>query len=491
MSNISAQAQDKVQPPDRRSYARQPIRTLAYVELDEGNGGIILNISEGGVLVQAVTSLMEDLLPGVRFQLSESDGWVETHARITWTTESRKLAGLEFVDLAETSRDRIRRWLVRESLPAEVVIEAQGPSAEELPSEEDSELGGATGRRSHTVASATLAEDEDVKLLPDAAPPVENGLATPAAPLPVPVSSIAADAFATIVEPRRESEPMQVAQRARTSATSDAGLFGNKWALAGLLAVLAVGSLGAGWAAGQGRFGKFFERFQNAASQDIAANHESAPTSASTIARISEIEVLDASNHRWTIPFDGPLNSAEPGIRRETSSGNPSQSGKLQTGFRTWILAAPRLSRGAGDAAEPSSASPPVVPSAPATSENVLSPSGSANSQSLAGPVNLRKPDPPPVTGVVKPAELLHQVNPEYPKLARAQRVEGTVRLNMTIGADGVVHSVTVLGGPLLLIRAAEEAVRQWRYSPTLLDGKPIEVQKEVDLRFHFSEALR
>ena len=116
MSNTSAQAQGPVQPPDRRLYARQPIRTLAYVALDEGNGGIILNISEGGLLVQAVTSLMEDLLPGVRFQLSESDGWVEAHARITWTTESRKLAGLEFVDLAEASRDRIRTWLVRESV---------------------------------------------------------------------------------------------------------------------------------------------------------------------------------------------------------------------------------------------------------------------------------------------------------------------------------------------------------------------------------------
>jgi PilZ domain len=301
MSNTSAQAQDRVQPPDRRSYARQPIRTLAYVELDEGNGGIILNISEGGLLVQAVTSLMEDLLPGVRFQLSESDGWVEAHARITWTTESRKLAGLEFVDLAEASRDRIRRWLIRESLPAEVVIEKQGPSADESPSEEDSELGGATGRESHAVASASVAEDENEKLVPDAAPPVENRLTTPTAPLPVPVSSIAADALATIVEPHRESEPMQAAQRTRTSATSDAGLFGNKWALAGLLAVFAVGSLGAGWAAGQGGFGKFFERFRNTASQDIAANHESAPASASTVARISEIEVLDASNHRWTI----------------------------------------------------------------------------------------------------------------------------------------------------------------------------------------------
>jgi TonB family protein len=491
MSNTSAQAQDPVQPHDRRLYARQPIRTLAYVELDEGNGGIILNISEGGLLVQAVTSLMDDLLPGVRFQLSEADGWVEANARLTWTTKSRKLAGLEFVDLAEASRDRIRRWLVRESLPAEVLAEAQGPSADELPSEEDSELGATTGRRFHTVASAAVAEGENVKLVPDAAPPVENELATPIAPLPVAVSSIAADAFATIVEPRRESEPVQVAQRARASATSDAGVFDNKWALAGVLAILAVGSLGAGWAAGQGGFEKFFERFRNAALPDIAANHESVPPPASAAARISEIEVLDASNHRWTIPFDGPLNSAEPGIRREAASGNSPQSGKLQTGFRTWILAAPRLTRAAGDAAEPSSASPPVVANAPAASENVLSPSGSANSPSLGGPVNLRKPDPPPVTGVVKPAELLHQVNPEYPKLARAQRVEGTVRLNVTIGADGVVRSVTVLGGPLLLTLAAEEAVRQWRYSPTLLDGKPIEVQKEVDLRFHFTEAQR
>src|SRR5271170_6675859 len=118
MSNPLAQAHDHLAGSDRRLHARQPIRTLAYVELDEGNGGIVLNISEGGLSVQAVTSLMDDLLPGVRFQLSESDGWVEANARITWTDQSRKVAGLEFADLAEDSRTRIRKWIVRETLSA-------------------------------------------------------------------------------------------------------------------------------------------------------------------------------------------------------------------------------------------------------------------------------------------------------------------------------------------------------------------------------------
>ena len=101
MSNTLAQAHEQLPPSDRRLYVRQPIRSLAYVELDEGNGGIVLNISEGGLSVQAVTSLMDDLLPGVRFQLSESEGWIEANARITWTGPSRKVAGLEFVDLPE------------------------------------------------------------------------------------------------------------------------------------------------------------------------------------------------------------------------------------------------------------------------------------------------------------------------------------------------------------------------------------------------------
>src|SRR5277367_98310 len=118
MSNPLAQAHDHLPDSDRRQYPRQPIPSLAYVELDEGNGGIVLNVSEGGLAVQAVMSLVDDVLPSVRFQLSESDGWIQANARITWTGQSRKLAGLQFVDLPDDARGRIKEWLIREALPA-------------------------------------------------------------------------------------------------------------------------------------------------------------------------------------------------------------------------------------------------------------------------------------------------------------------------------------------------------------------------------------
>ena len=84
------------------------------------------------------------------------------------------------------------------------------------------------------------------------------------------------------------------------------------------------------------------------------------------------------------------------------------------------------------------------------------------------GPPVLRVPEPPPATGVVKQGQLLFRVDPGYPTLARNQRVEGTVRLNVTIAADGSVRGVSVLDGPRLLVEAAEKAVLRWRYSPTL-----------------------
>src|ERR1700728_2184890 len=112
MQDTFARAHDSISASERRAYTRQLIPSLAYVELDEGNGGIILNISEGGLSVQAVAGLMDGLLPGVRFQLAETDIWIEAHARITSTDETRKVAGLEFVGPLQDCSGRLRKWLV-------------------------------------------------------------------------------------------------------------------------------------------------------------------------------------------------------------------------------------------------------------------------------------------------------------------------------------------------------------------------------------------
>jgi TonB family protein len=79
---------------------------------------------------------------------------------------------------------------------------------------------------------------------------------------------------------------------------------------------------------------------------------------------------------------------------------------------------------------------------------------------------------------------LVRRVDPIYPDDARQASVHGTVMLHIIIGIDGAVKSLKVLQGPPSLVPAAAEAVRQWRYKPYLLDGRPTEVQTTVTVNF-------
>ena len=75
----------------------------------------------------------------------------------------------------------------------------------------------------------------------------------------------------------------------------------------------------------------------------------------------------------------------------------------------------------------------------------------------------------------VQAAKLITQPTPVYPALARQARVAGTVRLTAIIGRDGSIRNLQVLSGHPLLTPAALEAVKQWRYQPTLLNNEPVE----------------
>ncbi len=102
------------------------------------------------------------------------------------------------------------------------------------------------------------------------------------------------------------------------------------------------------------------------------------------------------------------------------------------------------------------------------------------------------KPQPKPpdrvrVGGVVRPPVLLRDVKPVYPPLARAARISGPVRLDAIIGRDGRIQSLRVLGGHPMLSAAALEAVREWVYQPTLLNGEPVEVILQIDVNFTLS----
>jgi protein TonB len=73
---------------------------------------------------------------------------------------------------------------------------------------------------------------------------------------------------------------------------------------------------------------------------------------------------------------------------------------------------------------------------------------------------------------------------PTYPALAKQARIEGVVRLAVVIDKQGRVSDIKVMSGHPLLIPAALEAVKQWEYNPTLLNGQPVEVFTEVSVPF-------
>jgi protein TonB len=84
----------------------------------------------------------------------------------------------------------------------------------------------------------------------------------------------------------------------------------------------------------------------------------------------------------------------------------------------------------------------------------------------------------------VKSAQLIKSVPPDYPQLAKAQRVVGNVEIDALIDASGNVATLKVLSGPIILRQAALDSVKQWKFSPALLDGQPTAMHIAVTVQF-------
>jgi protein TonB len=108
-------------------------------------------------------------------------------------------------------------------------------------------------------------------------------------------------------------------------------------------------------------------------------------------------------------------------------------------------------------------------------------------------------PPPPPVKkdaapirikvgGNVQGAMILKKTPPLYPQLAKSARVSGVVHLAAIISKEGTIQELHSLGGPALLIQAAMDAVKQWVYRPTMLNGEPVQVETTIDVNFTLNQ---
>jgi protein TonB len=139
-----------------------------------------------------------------------------------------------------------------------------------------------------------------------------------------------------------------------------------------------------------------------------------------------------------------------------------------------------------------------LAPEAPVAAGGVVG--GFAEAGLLGGSdIGLAAPAPPPpppvakaptrieIGGQVEAAKILSQTQPQYPLLARQMHLQGEVVLHAIIGKDGRVSELEVISGHPLLAKAALEAVKSWRYQPTRLDGRPVEIDTTITVDFFLS----
>lgn len=201
--------------------------------------------------------------------------------------------------------------------------------------------------------------------------------------------------------------------------------------------------------------------------------------------RLSELpRYLPMNLPTWRVPLVAPRPELQGGAEKASPSGRPSLDDRVE---RATVPSAIPADLGAGDR--------------PASLSEVLGDFGGsagaggwANLGNLAAtgvpwglpalPVPAKPRDPlPPAPRVHRSLDLsriLHRVEPAYPPLARVAGVQGTVVLRVVIGVHGQVADVEVRSGHPLLVPAAVEAVRQWRFTPTVLNGRPVEVVSTV-----------
>jgi protein TonB len=130
---------------------------------------------------------------------------------------------------------------------------------------------------------------------------------------------------------------------------------------------------------------------------------------------------------------------------------------------------------------EPASPEPPGIPGPGPSTPCAGCIALDDNRHQPAPPADMRPPTPHRlVVTHLESAMLIHRVEPVYPPLARQTHREGQVELRAIIATDGTIQSLQVVKGDALFLRSATDAVTQWRYRPTVLNGQAVEIDTYI-----------
>ncbi len=599
-SDVSVEA---VHPTaERRLQRRTTPGFRAYVELVGTNGGTVLNISETGMAVAAADPLVvDDYLPSIRIQLASSGQSIEVSAQIVWLAESRKSAGIRFVELTAESRKQISNWIASEKPVPEfegitqVPVESRIPAtferfperpmgsvcAEQVPSSSPELIVDTPSQASEIVAPEML----DVK------PPSFAEELPQKVPHHGPVVSFAPQFRKTRVKSSAgRVEHGFSHSRVLEISGSQVGAF----VLAFLFSVI---GLTVGLTMGRGPLGIRLRDVQKSisavdttspalpnrpgettsqASTSLAANisntsgvNSSAPEAeesrsespwaqslkglpeetatyvsptgpVSTVASRSPIDSDHSSGANkldGVVPLEEKSKERTPDFESFANVASPESNLPTTTESKPSVDALPTPGRNGPAGLIARNAPPPTSPK-PAHSPKAVGPTSRPpgyRAPPRATPVTGAAPHPSPHSTILvttpaygrkpfrvtfpgksiaasssfamtselsvlvtpqpgpavahKPArleagELISFVWPRYTRAGNRNGSAETVKVRTTIGPLGQVLDIKLVSGSISLFPAAMSAIRQWRYKPTLLNKRPVQVEQDVTIEF-------
>jgi len=481
---------DEKQTGERRTRSREPLKWVVLTYFGQDNWGKLIDLNEAGMRFEFYQAPSDGQRINFKFdalgltsasfgkEIINESFQAEGHVR--WKRDFERIAGVQFANLAEDSRNQIRKWLSveasAESVPANSHVKNEAPAPLPTPLEP-----------LPPPAEAMLKIDES-ELPLDAEYSISRApLVDTASPLVAEIlEATTFEAYSRILEEEEKQQPKTSRSNLRMSRTQWMG------AMTGVAAMLVIAGIGM-------TVPRLVRKNHMVEQNPSPSGGKSEPVGAENSSTTGNprpflVEVLDANNRRWLLWFvnngssnettqaayRSPLPSSDAPVRSDSRPKQSPVPAKSAPPHK-FTLIVPEVSRPSANrsAANSASLAAPVVrdelqvsPEAPMA--NILT--------SHAAPKPL--PASPPVGGQVQPARLLKSVQPVYPAFARSSHSSGDVTVDALIDANGVVTQMKAVSGPPILRQAAMDAIRQWKYDPARLDGRPVAIHLSLTVRF-------
>jgi len=509
----------KTEQHGNRAHARRRILPIGYVELGQENGGILLNLSEGGLAVRSPLPLVSREFTGIRFQAPKSQSWLTANGRIVWLSDSKKEGGIQFTELPGDARQQIHKWASADSdledggrnLPTSS-HEGREPSGRILDTLDRS--GGKNPEPTIARNARTQATQTQRDLVPKLGQGVDSIKAEP------PAQAFRFTDYSMFAAAPENQVVWAVPARHRRG-----------WGGTALLVLfVAALSFALGSTVGRGTLDGLIAYLTSEADNRIApapkvtppappdqadtaapeadekgttsapdgdqanaaagVNPASGPASNSQVAAAPATEKKDELPKGPTQPkdslADARVSAADSAARGATARDTAERQPRYSTD-NTALRNNREVDPGPGSAAAEHSIL--VNPPAPGGRPFYVNLPAETISASSAIAISAQRTLQvlPSTTGRserVVIGTLKSHSDPFYPVEARKQRIEGSVKLRARVGRTGQILGVTPVSGPDLLTSAAVAAVREWRYEPTFVEGDPVETMADITIVF-------